>query len=36
MENVNFIPKDIQRILSSYKISEKYNKQEVFYKNNGS
>ena len=32
MKNVNFVPKDVQRILSSYKISEKYNEQEVFYK----
>ena len=34
MKNVNFIPKDVQRILPSHKISEKYNEQEVFYKNN--
>ena len=34
MKNVNFVPKDIQRILSSHKISEKYNEQEVFYKKN--
>ena len=34
MKNVNFVPKDVQRILSSHKISEKYNKQEVFYKKN--
>ena len=32
MNNVNFVPKDIQRILSSLKISERYNKKEVFYK----
>ena len=30
-KNFNFVPKDIQRVLSSYKISEKYNDQEVFY-----
>ena len=32
MKNVNFVHKDVQRILSSHKISEKYNEQEVFYK----
>ena len=32
-ENVNFLPKDVQRILSSYKNSEKYNEQEVLYEN---
>ena len=32
MKNVNFVSKDIQRILSSHKISGKYNEQEVFYK----
>ena len=32
MKNVNFAPKDVQRILSSHKISEKYNEQEVLYK----
>ena len=32
MENINFVPEDVQRILSSHEISEKYNKQEVFYK----
>ena len=33
MKNVNFVvPKDVQRILSSHKISEKFNEQEVFYK----
>ena len=30
MKNVNFVPKDVQIILSSHKISEKYNKQKVF------
>ena len=33
MKNVNFVvPKDVQRILSSHTISEKFNEQEVFYK----
>ena len=32
MKNVNFVPKDVQRILSSHKISKKYNEQEVFKK----
>ena len=32
MKNVNFVPKDVQRILSSHKISEKYNEQKVFHK----
>ena len=31
MKNVNFVPKDVQRILLSHKISEQYNEQ-VFYK----
>ena len=31
-ENVNFVPKDVQRIVSSHKSLEKYNEQEVFYK----
>ena len=31
MKNVNFVVKEVQRILSSHKISEKYNEQEVFY-----
>ena len=31
MKNVNFVPKDVQRI-TSHKIAEKYNEQEVFYK----
>ena len=31
MKNINFVPKDVQRILSSYKISEKHNEQELFY-----
>ena len=30
MKNINFVPKDVQRILSSDKISEKYNEQKVF------
>ena len=34
MKNVNFVPKDVQRILSSHKMLEKYNEQEVFYKKN--
>ena len=25
MNNVNFVPKDVQKILSSHKISKKYN-----------
>ena len=32
MKHVNFVPTDVQRILSSYKISEKYNEQKVFHK----
>ena len=32
MKNVNFVLKDVQRILLSHKISEKYNEQEMFYK----
>ena len=32
MKNVNFVPKDVQRILSSHKILEKYNGQKVFHK----
>ena len=32
MKNVSFVPEDVQRILSSHKISEKCNKQKVFYK----
>ena len=32
MKNLNFIPKDVHRILSSHKISEKYNEQKVFNK----
>ena len=32
MKNINFVPKDIQRIPSSDKISEKYNEQKVFFK----
>ena len=27
MKNVNFVPKDVQKILSSHKISKKYNEQ---------
>ena len=33
MKNINFVPKDVQRILSSDKISEKYNEQKLFFKN---
>ena len=32
MEKIHFPPKDVQGILSSHKISYKYNEQEVFYK----
>ena len=32
MKNVNFVPKDVQIILSSHTISEKYNEQNVFHK----
>ena len=32
MENVTFAPKDVERILTSHKISEKYNEQKVFHK----
>ena len=31
MENINFVPEVIQGILLSYKISEKYIEQDVFY-----
>ena len=31
MKNINFVPKDVQRILLSDKISEKYNEQKVFF-----
>ena len=31
MKNVNFVSKDVQRILSSHNISEKYDDQEAFY-----
>ena len=34
MKNINFVPKDVQRILSSDKISEKYNEQKVFFNKN--
>ena len=30
---INFVPKDVQRILSSDQISEEYNEQKVFFKN---
>ena len=30
MKNFNFVPKDVQRILSSHKVSEKYNEEKVF------
>ena len=34
MKNVNFVPKDVQKILSSHKISKKYNEQgSVLQKN---
>ena len=32
MKNFNFVPKDVQRIQSSHKISEKYNEQKLFNK----
>ena len=32
MKNANFVPKGVYRIISSHKISEKNNEQEVFYK----
>ena len=33
MKNVNFVPKGVQRILSSHKIPQKYNEQwGAFYK----
>ena len=32
MKNINFVPKDVQRILSSDKILERYNEQKVFFK----
>ena len=32
IKNVNFVPKGVQKVLSSHKISEKYNEQKVFYK----
>ena len=31
-ESVNFVSKDVSKILSSHKISEKYNAQKVFHK----
>ena len=31
MRNINFVPEDIQGILSSHKISEKCNERNVFY-----
>ena len=31
MNNINFVPEDIQGILSSQKTSEKYNERDVFY-----
>ena len=31
MKNINFVPKDIQRILSLQQISEKYKEREVFF-----
>ena len=31
MKNTNFVREDIQGILSSHKISEKYNERDVFY-----
>ena len=30
-KNINFVPEDIQIILSSHESSEKYNEWEVFY-----
>ena len=30
MKNINFVPKDVQRTLSSDTISEKYNDEKVF------
>ena len=32
MKNFNILPKDVQRILSSHKISENYSVQAVFHK----
>ena len=32
MKYINSVPKDVQRILSSDKMSEKYNEQKVFFK----
>ena len=34
MKNINFVPKDVQTILSSDEVSEKYNEQKVFFKKN--
>ena len=31
-KNFNFVPKDVQRILSSHKFSEMHNEHKVFYK----
>ena len=31
MKNINFVREDIQGILSSHKIYEKYKKRDVFY-----
>ena len=32
MKNINFVPKDVQTILSSDEVSEKYNEQKVSLK----
>ena len=32
MEYINFVPKEVQRTLSSHKTSENYNEQKVFYR----
>ena len=34
MKNIYFVPKDVQRMIASHKISEKYNEQKVFHKKN--
>ena len=31
MKNVNFVPNDVQKILSSHKTLKKYKEQELFY-----
>ena len=32
MKNIDFVPKDVQKIILSHKISDKHNKQDLFCK----